>query len=89
MARVVITHAVEDTDRWLQGKAERAGAIESMGGSDVTDFVGQDGTNNVALTADVSDVAALREVLASPPPEVLALMQAHGVVQPISIHVEA
>ena len=51
MARVVITHAVEDADRWLQGKAERAGAIESMGGSNVTDFVAQDGTNNVALTA--------------------------------------
>lgn len=89
MARVVITHAVEDTDRWLQGKTERAAAIESMGGSNVTDYVAEDGTNNVALTVDVSDLVALQEVLASPPPEVLALMQAHGVVQPISIHVEA
>ena len=29
MSKVVITHAVQDIDRWLQGKAERAAAIES------------------------------------------------------------
>ena len=28
MPKAVITHAVEDIDRWLQGKAERAAAIE-------------------------------------------------------------
>jgi hypothetical protein len=72
----------------LQGKAERAGAIESAGGSNVTDHVAQDGTSNVAVTAEVSDVAAFHAMLASPPPEVLALMQAHGVVQPISLLVE-
>jgi hypothetical protein len=89
MTRVVLTHAVEDIDHWLQGKAERATAIESAGGSNVTDHVAQDGSKNVAVTADVSDVASLQEMLGSPPPEVLALMQAHGVVQPISVHVEA
>lgn len=89
MAKVVITHAVEDVDQWLRGKAERAGAIESAGGSNVTDYVAQDGSNNVSITADVSDLAALQGMLASPPPELLALMQAHGVVQPISLHVEA
>jgi hypothetical protein len=89
MPKVVITHAVEDTEHWLKGKAERAAAIESAGGSNVTDYVTQDGSNNVAVTADVSDVAAFQELLASPPPKVLALMQAHGVVQPISLCVEA
>jgi hypothetical protein len=88
MPRVVVTHAVEDVDHWLEGKAQRANAIESAGGSNVTDFVSDDGTNNVAVTADVSDVASFKGVLTSPPPEVLALMQAHGVVQPISLHVE-
>src|SRR5919106_2126884 len=29
MPKVVITHAVQDIDRWLQGKEERAAAIES------------------------------------------------------------
>jgi hypothetical protein len=87
--RVVITHAVENVDHWLQGKAERAAAIESVGGSNVSDFVTQDGSNNVAVTADVSDVETLVGVVTSPPPEVLALMQAHGVVPPVSVCVEA
>ena len=89
MPRVVITHAVVDVNRWLQGKAERAAAIESGSGSNVTDYVANDGSNNIAITADVSDLAALQGMLASPPPEVLAAMEAHGVVQPISAYVEA
>ena len=89
MPRVVITHAVEDIDRWLQGKAGRAAAIESGTGSNVTDYVAADGSKNIAVTADVSDLAALQGMLASPPPEALAAMEAHGVVQPISAYVEA
>ena len=89
MPRVVITHAVEDIDRWLQGKTKRAAAIESGSGSNVTDYVARDGSNNIAVTADVSDPAALQGMLASPPPEVLAAMEAHGVVQPISAYFEA
>ena len=88
MPRVVISHAVEDIDRWLQGKAGRAAAIESATVGNVTDCVAADGSNNVAITADVSDVAALEGMLASPTPEVLALMQEHGVVQPITVYVE-
>ena len=89
MPKVVITHAVEDIDRWLQGKAGRATAIESGTGSNVTDYVAQDGSNNVAVTADVADVAAIKTMLASPAPEVLAAMEAHGVIQPIAAYVEA
>lgn len=89
MPKVVITHRVEDIDRWLQGKAQREAAIESGTGSNVTDYVAHDGSNAVAITADVSDPAAMQAMLASPPPEVLAAMQAHGVVQPIAAYVEA
>jgi hypothetical protein len=89
MPRVVITHAVADIGRWLQGKDERAAAIESGSGSDVTDFVAQDGSNNIAITADVADVDALQAMLASPPPEVAARMQDHGVVPPITAYIEA
>ena len=89
MTRVVITHAVEDLDRWRQGKAERAAAIESGPGSNVTDYVAHDGSNKIAITADVSDLAALQGMLGSPPPEVMAAMEAHGVIQPISAYVEA
>jgi hypothetical protein len=88
MPKVVITHAVEDIDRWLQGKEGRAAAIESGTGSNVTDFVAADGSSNIAVTADVSDVTAIKSMLASPSPEVLAAMQDHGVVQPITAYIQ-
>jgi hypothetical protein len=88
MPKVVITHAVEDIDRWLQGKEERAAAIESGSGSNVTDYVAADGSSNVAVTADVSDVAAIQSMMASPSPEVLAAMQDHGVVPPITTYIQ-
>lgn len=89
MARVVVTHPVVDIDRWLGGKAERAAAIESGSGSNVVDHIAKDGSNNVAITADVSDLAAMEAMLASPSAEVAAAMEAHGVVPPIIVYVEA
>ena len=89
MPKVVITHAVEEMDRWLAGHAGRAAAIESGTGSNVTDYVAADGSNTIAITADVSDVDALKRMLASPPPDVLAKMQEHGVVQPITAYIQA
>lgn len=74
MPRVVITHAVADVERWLEGKDGRVAAIESGTGSNVTDYVARDGSNNIAITADVSDVAAMEAILASPPPEAAARM---------------
>lgn len=89
MPRVVVTHAVEDVQRWLNGKAARAEAIESGSGSNVTDYVAQDGSNNIAVTADVSDLAAMGAMLASPSPEVAATMQEHGVIPPLTVYIEA
>lgn len=89
MPKVVLTHAVADIERWLQGKQERATAIESASGSNVTDYVAHDGSNNIAVTADVADVGTMRAMLASPPPEVLAQMEAHGVVPPVTAYIEA
>ena len=89
MPKVIITHAVADIERWLEGKAERAAAIESGSGSNVTDFVAEDGSNNVAITADVGDLGALQSMLAAPPPEVLSRMEAHGVIPPITAYVAA
>lgn len=86
---MIITHAVADVERWLKGKDERAAAIEAGSGSNVTDHVAHDESNNVALSADVSDPAALQAILASPSPELAAAMQEHGVVPPLSVYVEA
>ena len=77
MPRVVATHAVADLQRWLEGKEERAAAIESASGSNVKDYVAADGSNSVAITADVADT------------DVLALMEKHGVVPPITAYFEA
>ncbi|MBW8741855.1 MAG: hypothetical protein JF623_04355 [Acidobacteria bacterium] len=89
MPRVVITHAVVDVDRWLEGKNVRAEAIESGSGSNVTDYVARDGSNNIAITADVSDPTAMQAMLAAPSAEVAAAMEQHGVVPPISAYIEA
>ncbi len=88
MAKVVVTHNVEDVDRWLGFKSERAEALGALGGSNVVDHAPQGGGNTVAISADVSDVDALMATLASPPPEMGALMASHGVVPPLSIFVE-
>ena len=87
MPRIVITHAVVDIDRWLKGKVERAAAIGAFG-TNVTDYVAADGSNNIAVTADVEDLAGAQAMLASPPPETAAAMQSHGVVPPLTAYIE-
>lgn len=89
MPKVVVMHAVEEMDRWLAGHSERAAALAAGSGSNVTDFVAADGSANVAITADVADLEAMNSMLAAPPPEVAAAMHAHGVVQPITVYVQA
>ena len=88
MPRIVITHAVADVDRWLEFKADRAEAIAGLGGSDVVDHVALDGSNQIAVTADVADVDAMVAALASPPPAVAAAMEEHGVLPPLVTYVE-
>ena len=88
MPRLVVIHAVEDVERWLEGKAERAAAIGAVG-TNVTDYVALDGSNKIAITAEIHDLDAAKQLFASPPPDVAATMQKHGVVPPITAYVEA
>ena len=88
MTKLILTHAVEDVERWLSFKGERSASIGAMGGSNVVDHVAADGSKNVAVTMDVSDMGAIQAGLASPPPELAAAMQRHGVVPPVTAHVE-
>ena len=78
MPKVVITYAVEASSGRLEGKLNAQHTVE------FNDYVAHDGSNNIAITADVQDLDALQAMLASPPPEVAAAMEEHGVVQPIS-----
>jgi hypothetical protein len=87
MPRMVLTHQVVEIERWLKGKEERAAAIGAAG-SDVRDHVAVDGSNQVAVTAEVVDLEALQAMLASPPPEVAAQMESHGVLPPIVAYIE-
>jgi len=87
MPKMVITHAVVDIDRWLQGKAERAEIISKYA-TNVTDHVAADGSNNVAITAEIHDMAGLQELMASPSPDDTAAQERHGVIQPITAYLE-
>jgi hypothetical protein len=87
MPKMVMTHAVVDVARWLQGKAERAAAIGKYA-KNVLDHVAADGSKKVAVTADITDMPGLQAMLASPPPEVAATMERHGVVQPVTTYLE-
>jgi hypothetical protein len=84
---MVITHDVVDIERWLKGKDERAAAIGSVG-SNVTDHVALDGSNRIAVTADIHDLDAVQALLDSPPPDVAAQMESHGVVPPLTVYIE-
>ena len=87
MPRMVVIHNVADLDKWLGFKEERASAIGMVGGTNVVDHVAQDG-GSVAVAADVADMDAMTAALSSPPPEILEVMQRHGVIPPLTIYVE-
>jgi hypothetical protein len=85
--KMVITHSVVDIDRWLDGKAERAALIGSVA-TNVTDHVAADGSKNIAITADVHDVAGAQAMMATPSPETAAAMERHGVTPPLAVYIE-
>jgi hypothetical protein len=85
--RIVITHAVQDVDRWLKGKDERAAALP--GAANVTDFVAMDGSNHAAVAFGIDDLDALKTMLTAVPPEMAAQAESHGVIMPMTVYVEA
>ena len=88
MPKLVITHDVADVDTWLKFKSERTGAISEMGGRHVVDHVAHDGSNRVAISAEIDDVEAMLAAIASPPPDLLGTMERHGVIPPLTVYVE-
>lgn len=88
MPRMIITHGVVDVDNWLGFKAERAEAVAGLGGTNVVDHVAHDGSNMIAVSCDVADVDVMMATLGSPPPEIAAVMEKHGVLTPLVAYVE-
>jgi hypothetical protein len=84
--RIVITHAVQDADRWLKGKDERAAALP--GATNITDLVAMDGSNDAAVAFDIDDLDGLKTMLSSVPPEMAAQAESHGVIMPMTVYVE-
>lgn len=64
MPKIIGTHAVVDVEPWLSGKAERAAAIESWSGSNVTDFVAEDGSDKIGVTPDIADLETMKALMA-------------------------
>jgi hypothetical protein len=56
--------------------------------SNVTDHVTMDGSNNVAITADVHDMAAAQALMTTTSPEAAVAAERHGVIQPVMAHIE-
>jgi hypothetical protein len=85
MPRVIFTHGVKDLAHWASKHSERVTAFAPWG-TNVVDHLDADGANNVAVSVEVHDLAAMNKALNSPAIE--AAKQAHGVINPISIYVE-
>ena len=85
MPKVVFTHPVRDRAHWASKHSERVAAFASWG-SNVVDYLSTDGSNNVAVSVDVHDLAGMQAALASP--EIEAAKQAHGVLEPLTMHIE-
>ncbi len=85
MPRVLFAHRVRDRALWASKHSERVAAFASWG-SNVIDYLGADGGDDVAVSVDVHDMAGMQAALASP--EITKAKQAHGVVDPVTVHVE-
>lgn len=85
MPRVVITHSVKDVKLWASKGDERAQGVAPFA-TELVDYVAADGSNKVAVSANVHDMDAMMAFMQTP--ESAANMDAHGVLQPIVIHVE-
>ena len=88
MAKMVVTHAVVDVDNWLKGEVERADAITAMGCTNVVDYVAEDGSKAIAISADVTDLPAVMAAMSAPSPEVASAMERHGVIPPLTIYIQ-
>jgi hypothetical protein len=85
MPTIIFTHAVSDRSHWASKHSERVKAFAPWG-RNVVDYLSADGGNKVAVSVDVYDMAGMQAALSSP--EIAAAKRAHGVLEPIAMHVE-
>lgn len=85
MPRVVFTHPVIDRTHWASKHSERVLAFAPWG-SNVIDYLSADGSDKVAVSVDVHDLAAMEAALTSS--EIEAAKRSHGVLEPLTMHIE-
>ena len=85
MPRVIFTHRVSNRELWAIKHAERVEAFKAWG-SNVIDYLGADGSNEVAVSVDVHDMEGMRAALSSP--QMAAAKRAHTVLEPVTVHIE-
>ena len=89
MPRVVVTGVVKDVEAWLKFKARmQASAHMSAVASDGASYVAMDGSNNVASTWDIPDMAAFQAAQASLPSELAADTEQSGMIPPMIMYIE-
>ena len=86
MPRVVGTHAVNDVKHWASKGDERVEAFSPFA-TEVVSYVAADGSNQVAVSANIHDMEGMMAFMQTP--EAAAAMEADGVLQPIVFHIEA
>ncbi len=85
MPRVVAIHAVKDVKHWVSKGDERVGDLTPFA-TDVVSYVAADGSNQVAVSANLHDMEGLMAYMQSPGTG--ETMEAHGVIQPVILHIE-
>jgi hypothetical protein len=86
MPKLVATHDVKDVDHWVSKHDERV-EIFSGFATNIVSYVAADGSNRVALSADITDMAAMAAYMQSP--KAAEGMEAHGVSSQPVMHLEA
>lgn len=86
MPRVVATHAVKDVKHWASKGDERVNDLAPFA-TEVVSYVAADGSNRVAVSANIHDMEGMMAYMQTP--ETAETMEAHGVIQPVVLHIEA
>lgn len=79
MPEIIVTAAVNDVEEWLRFKAEMVPAMSAVA-SDGSSYVAMDGSNQVASTWDVPDMAAFQAAQGSFSGDLAAAAQRAGMI---------
>lgn len=85
MPRMVGTHAVKDVKHWASKGKERV-EIFAPFATEVVSYVAADGSNQVAVAANIHDMEGMMAFMQTP--ESAAAMEADGVIPPVIFHLE-